>query len=148
MNSSSDRTCVRLSPEELMKRNMPAPIQEETVPGNEQIDSLRETVLQMQATASALARQTAQMQETLKEMEARHRKDWQTIESLQKEMKTLLRDKEQQVGNLLDRTSLQIEKFNRRDLITRWMLNILFALPSLLILVLVILQGLLPLFQF
>lgn len=148
MNSSSDRTCVRLSPEELMKRNMPAPIQEETVPGNEQIDSLRETVLQMQATASALARQTAQMQETLKEMEARHRKDWQTIESLQKEMKTLLRDKEQQVGNLLDRTSLQIEKFNRRDLITRWMLNILFALPSLLILVLVILQGLLPLFRF
>ena len=31
---------------------------------------------------------------------------------------------------------------------TRWVLNILFALPSLLILVLVILQGLLPLFQF
>lgn len=148
MNSSSDRTCVRLSPEELMKRNMPVPLQEETVPGNEQIDSLRETVLQMQATASALARQTAQMQETLKEMEVRHRKDWQTTESLQKEMKTLLRDKEQQVGNLLDRTSLQIEKFNRRDLITRWMLNILFALPSLLILALVILQGLLPLFRF
>lgn len=148
MNSSSDRTCVRLSPEELMKRNMPAPIQEETVPGNEQIDSLRETVLQMQATASALARRAAQIQETLKEMEVRHRKDWQTIENLQKEMKTLLRDKEQQVGNLLDRTSLQIEKFNRRDLITRWVLNILFALPSLLILVLVILQGLLPLFQF
>lgn len=148
MNSSSDRTCARLSPEELMKRNMPMPIPEETVPGNEQIDSLRETVLQMQATASALARQTAQMQETLKEMEVRHRKDWQTIENLQKEMKTLLRDKEQQVGNLLDRTSLQIEKFNRRDLITRLVLNILFALPSLLILVLVILQGLLPLFQF
>ncbi len=148
MNSSSDRTCARLSPEELMKRNMPAPIQEETVHGNDQIDSLRKTVLQMQATASALARQTAQMQETLKEMETRHRKDWQTIESLQKEMKTLLRDKEQQVGNLLDRTSLQIEKFNRRDLITRWMLNILFALPSLLILALVILQGLLPLFRF
>ena len=148
MNSSSDRTCARLSPEELMKRNMPVPLPEETVPGNEQIDSLRETVLQMQATASALARQTAQMQETLKEMETRHRKDWQTIESLQKEMKTLLRDKEQQVGNLLDRTSLQIEKCNRRDLITRWMLNILFALPSLLILVLVILQGLLPLFRF
>lgn len=148
MNSSSDRTCVRLSPEELMKRNMPAPIQEETVPGNEQIDSLRETVLQMQATASALARRAAQIQETLKEMEVRHRKDWQTIENLQKEMKTLLRDKEQQVGNLLDRTFLQIEKFNRRDLITRWALNILFALPSLLILVLVILQGLLPLFQF
>ena len=148
MNSSSDRTCARLSPEELMKRNMPVPLPEETVPGNEQIDSLRETVLQMQATASALARQTAQMQETLKEMEVRHRKDWQTIENLQKEMKTLLRDKEQQVGNLLDRTSLQIEKFNRRDLITRWVLNILFALPSLLILVLVILQGLLPLFQF
>jgi len=148
MNSSSDRTCVRLSLEELMKRNMPAPIQEETVPGNEQIDSLRETVLQMQATASALARRAAQIQETLKEMEVRHRKDWQTIENLQKEMKTLLRDKEQQVGNLLDRTSLQIEKINRRDLITRWMLNILFALPSLLILVLVILQGLLPLFQF
>ena len=148
MNSSSDRTCARLSPEELMKRNMPVPLPEETVPGNEQIDSLRETVLQMQATASALARQTAQMQETLKEMEVRHRKDWQTIESLQKEMKTLLRDKEQQVGNLLDRTSLQIEKFNRRDLITRWVLNILFALPSLLILVLVILQGLLPLFRF
>ena len=148
MNSSSDRTCVRLSPEELMKRNMPAPIQEETVPGNEQIDSLRETVLQMQATASALARRAAQIQETLKEMEVRHRKDWQTIENLQKEMKTLLRDKEQQVGNLLDRTSLQIEKFNRRDLITRWALNILFALPSLLILILVILQGLLPLFQF
>lgn len=148
MNSSSDRTCARLSPEELMKRNMPMPIPEETVPGNEQIDSLRETVLQMQATASAVARQTVQMQETLKEMEARHRKDWQTIESLQKEMKTLLRDKEQQVGNLIDRTSLQIEKFNRRDLITRWVLNILFALPSLLILILVILQGLLPLFQF
>lgn len=148
MNSSSDRTCARLSPEELMKRNMPVPLPEETVPGNEQIDSLRETVLQMQAMASALARQTAQMQETLKEMETRHRKDWQTIESLQKEMKTLLRDKEQQVGNLLDRTSLQIEKCNRRDLITRWMLNILFALPSLLILVLVILQGLLPLFRF
>ena len=148
MNSSSDRTCARLSPEELMKRNMPAPIPEETVAGNDQIDSLRETVLQMQATASALARQAAQMQKTLKEMEARHRKDWQTIENLQKEMKTLLRDKEQQVGNLLDRTSLQIEKFNRRDLITRWMLNILFALPSLLILVLVILQGLLPLFRF
>ena len=148
MNSSSDRTCARLSPEELMKRNMPVPLPEETVPGNEQIDSLRETILQMQAMASALARQTAQMQETLKEMETRHRKDWQTIESLQKEMKTLLRDKEQQVGNLLDRTSLQIEKFNRRDLITRWMLNILFALPSLLILVLVILQGLLPLFRF
>ena len=148
MNSSSDRTCARLSPEELMKRNMPVPLPEETVPGNEQIDSLRETVLQMQAMASALARQTAQMQETLKEMETRHRKDWQTIESLQKEMKTLLRDKEQQVGNLLDRTSLQIEKFNRRDLITRWALNILFALPSLLILVLVILQGLLPLFRF
>lgn len=148
MNSSSDRTCARLSPEELMKRNMPMPIPEETVPGNEQIDSLRETVLQMQATASAVARQTVQMQETLKEMEARHRKDWQTIESLQKEMKTLLRDKEQQVGNLIDRTSLQIEKFNRRDLITRWVLNILFALPSLLILVLVILQGLLPLFRF
>lgn len=148
MNSSSDRTCARLSPEELMKRNMPVPLPEETVPGNEQIDSLRETVLQMQATASALARQTAQMQETLKEMEVRHRKDWQTIENLQKEMKTLLRDKEQQVGNLLDRTSLQIGKFNRRDLITRWALNILFALPSLLILVLVILQGLLPLFRF
>ena len=148
MNSSSDRTCARLSPEELMKRNMPEPIPEETAPGNDQIDSLRETVLQMQATASALARQTIQMQETLKEMETRHRKDWQTIESLQKEMKTLLRDKEQQVGNLLDRTSLQIEKCNRRDLITRWMLNILFALPSLLILVLVILQGLLPLFRF
>ena len=148
MNSSSVRTCARLSPEELMKRNMPAPIPEETVPENEQIDSLRETVLQMQTTASALARQAAQIQETLKEMEARHRKDWQTIESLQKEMKTLLRDKEQQVGNLLDRTSLQIEKCNRRDLITRWMLNILFALPSLLILVLVILQGLLPLFRF
>ena len=148
MNSSSDRTCARLSPEELMKRNMPVPLPEETVPGNEQIDSLRETVLQMQATASALARQAAQIQETLKEMEVRHRKDWQTIENLQKEMKTLLRDKEQQVGNLLDRTSLQIEKFNRRDLITRWVLNILFALPSLLILVLVILQGLLPLFQF
>ena len=148
MNSSSDRTCARLSPEELMKRNMPVPLPEETVPGNEQIDSLRETVLQMQAIASALARQTAQIQETLKEMEVRHRKDWQTIESLQKEMKTLLRDKEQQVGNLLDRTSLQIEKFNRRDLITRWALNILFALPSLLILVLVILQGLLPLFRF
>lgn len=148
MNSSSDRTCARLSPEELMKRNMPVPLPEETVPGNEQIDSLRETVLQMQATASALARQTAQMQETLKEMEVRHRKDWQTIENLQKDMKTLLRDKEQQVGNLLDRTSLQIEKFNRRDLITRWALNILFALPSLLILVLVILQGLLPLFRF
>lgn len=148
MNSSSDRTCARLSPEELMKRNMPVPLPEETVPGNEQIDSLRETILQMQAMASALARQTAQIQETLKEMEVRHRKDWQTIESLQKEMKTLLRDKEQQVGNLLDRTSLQIEKFNRRDLITRWVLNILFALPSLLILVLVILQGLLPLFQF
>ena len=148
MNSSSDRTCARISPEELMKRNMPVPLPEETVPENEQIDSLRETILQMQAMASALARQTAQMQETLKEMETRHRKDWQTIESLQKEMKTLLRDKEQQVGNLLDRTSLQIEKFNRRDLITRWMLNILFALPSLLILVLVILQGLLPLFQF
>ena len=148
MNSSSVRTCARLSPEELMKRNMPAPIPEETVPENEQIDSLRETVLQMQTTASALARRAAQIQETLKEMEARHRKDWQTIESLQKEMKTLLRDKEQQVGNLLDRTSLQIEKCNRRDLITRWMLNILFALPSLLILVLVILQGLLPLFQF
>ena len=148
MNSSSDRTCARLSPEELMKRNMPVPIQEETVPGNEQIDSLRKTVLQMQATASALARRAAQIQETLKEMEVRHRKDWQTIENLQKEMKTLLRDKEQQVGNLLDRTSLQIEKFNRRDLITRWMLNILFALPSLLILVLVILQGLLPLFRF
>ena len=148
MNSSSDRTCARLSPEELMKRNMPVPLPEETVPGNEQIDSLRETGLQMQATASAVARQTVQMQETLKEMEARHRKDWQTIESLQKEMKTLLRDKEQQVGNLIDRTSLQIEKFNRRDLITRWVLNILFALPSLLILVLVILQGLLPLFQF
>ena len=148
MNSSSDRTCARLSPEELMKRNMPVPLPEETVPGNEQIDSLRETVLQMQTTASALARQAAQIQETLKEMEARHRKDWQTIENLQKEMKTLLRDKEQQVGNLLDRTSLQIEKFNRRDLITRWMLNILFALPSLLILVLVILQGLLPLFRF
>lgn len=148
MNSSSDRTCARLSPEELMKRNMPVPLPEETVPGNEQIDSLRETVLQMQATASALARRAAQIQETLKEMETRHRKDWQTIESLQKEMKTLLRDKEQQVGNLLERTSLQIEKFNRRDLITRWALNILFALPSLLILVLVILQGLLPLFQF
>ena len=148
MNSSSDRTCARLSPEELMKRNMPVPLPEETVPGNEQIDSLRETVLQMQITASALARQTAQMQEALKEMEVRNRKDWQTIENLQKEMKTLLRDKEQQVGNLLDRTSLQIEKFNRRDLITRWVLNILFALPSLLILVLVILQGLLPLFQF
>lgn len=148
MNSSSDRTCARLSPEELMKRNMPVPLPEETVPENEQIDSLRETVLQMQTTASALARQAAQIQETLKEMEARHRKDWQTIENLQKEMKTLLRDKEQQVGNLIDRTSLQIEKFNRRDLITRWMLNILFALPSLLILVLVILQGLLPLFQF
>ena len=148
MNSSSDRTCARLSPEELMKRNMPVPLPEETVPGNEQIDSLRETVLQMQATASALARQTAQMQETLKEMEVRHRKDWQTIENLQKEMKTLLRDKEQQVGNLLDRTSLQIEKFNHRDLITRWVLNILFALPSLLILVLVSLQGLLPLFRF
>ena len=148
MNSSSDRTCARLSPEELMKRNMPVPLPEETVPGSEQIDSLRETILQMQAMASALARQTAQMQETLKEMETRHRKDWQTIESLQKEMKTLLRDKEQQVGNLLDRTSLQIEKFNRRDLITRWVLNILFAMPSLLILVLVILQGLLPLFQF
>lgn len=148
MNSSSDRTCARLSPEELMKRNMPVPLPEETVPGNEQIDSLRETVLQMQATASALARRAAQIQETLKEMETRHRKDWQTIENLQKEMKTLLRDKEQQVGNLLDRTSLQIEKFNRRDLITRWVLNILFALPSLLILVLVILQGLLPLFQF
>lgn len=148
MNSSSVRTCARLSPEELMKRNMPVPLPEETVPGNEQIDSLRETVLQMQATASALARRAAQIQETLKEMEVRHRKDWQTIENLQKEMKTLLRDKEQQVGNLLDRTSLQIEKFNRRDLITRWMLNILFALPSLLILVLVILQGLLPLFRF
>lgn len=148
MNSSSDRTCARLSPEELMKRNMPVPLPEETVPGNEQIDSLRETVLQMQATASALARRAAQIQETLKEMETRHRKDWQTIESLQKEMKTLLRDKEQQVGNLLERTSLQIEKFNRRDLITRWALNILFALPSLLILVLVILQGLLPLFRF
>lgn len=148
MNSSSDRTCARLSPEELMKRNMPVPLPEETVPGNEQIDSLRETVLQMQATASALARRAAQIQETLKEMEVRHRKDWQTIENLQKEMKTLLRDKEQQVGNLLDRTSLQIEKFNRRDLITRWALNILFALPSLLILVLVILQGLLPLFRF
>ena len=148
MNSSSDRTCARLSPEELMKRNMPVPLPEETVPGNEQINSLRETVLQMQATASALARRAAQIQETLKEMEVRHRKDWQTIENLQKEMKTLLRDKEQQVGNLLDRTSLQIEKFNRRDLITRWVLNILFALPSLLILVLVILQGLLPLFQF
>lgn len=148
MNSSSDRTCARLSPEELMKRNMPVPLPEETVPGNEQIDSLRETILQMQAMASALARQTAQIQETLKEMEVRHRKDWQTIESLQKEMKTLLRDKGQQVGNLLDRTSLQIEKFNRRDLITRWVLNILFALPSLLILVLVILQGLLPLFRF
>ena len=148
MNSSSDRTCARLSPEELMKRNLPVPLPEETVPGNEQIDSLRETVLQMQATASALARRAAQIQETLKEMEVRHRKDWQTIENLQKEMKTLLRDKEQQVGNLLDRTSLQIEKFNRRDLITRWVLNILFALPSLLILVLVILQGLLPLFQF
>lgn len=148
MNSSSDRTCARLSPEELMKRNMPVPLLEETVPRNEQIDSLRESVLQMQATASALARQVAQMQETLKEMETRHRKDWQTTENLQKEMKTLLRDKEQQVGNLLDRTSLQIEKFNRRDLITRWMLNILFALPSLLILVLVILQGLLPLFRF
>lgn len=148
MNSSSDRTCARLSPEELMKRNMPVPIQEETVPGNEQIDSLRETVLQMQATASALARRAAQIQETLKEIETRHRKDWQTIESLQKEMKTLIRDKEQQVGNLLDRTSLQIEKFNRRDLITRWALNILFALPSLLILILVILQGLLPLFRF
>lgn len=148
MNSSSDRTCARLSPEELMKRNMPVPLPEETVPGNEQIDSLRETVLQMQATASALARRAAQIQETLKEMETRHRKDWQTIENLQKEMKTLLRDKELQVGNLLDRTSLQIEKFNRRDLITRWALNILFALPSLLILVLVILQGLLPLFQF
>ena len=134
MNSSSVRTYARLSPEELMKRNMPVPLPEETVPGNEQIDSLRETVLQMQ--------------ETLKEMEVRHRKNWQTIESLQKEMKTLLRDKEQQVGNLLDRTSLQIEKFNRRDLITRWALNILFALPSLLILVLVILQGLLPLFRF
>lgn len=148
MNSSSDRTCARLSPEELMKRNMPVPLPEETVPGKEQIDSLRETVLQMQATASALARRAAQIQETLKEMKVRHRKDWQTIENLQKEMKTLLRDKEQQVGNLLDRTSLQIEKFNRRDLITRWVLNILFALPSLLILVLVILQGLLPLFQF
>lgn len=148
MNSSSDRTCVRLSPEELMKRNMPASIPEATVPGNEQIDSLRKSVLQMQAMASALARQVAQMQETLKEMESRHRKDWQTIESLQKEMKTLFRDKEQQVGNLLDQTSLQMEKFNRRDLITRWMLNILFALPSLLILVLVILQGLLPLFRF
>ena len=148
MNSSSDRTCARLSPEELMKRNMPASIPEETVPGNDLIDSLRETVLQMQATASALARRAAQIQETLKEMETRHRKDWQTTENLQKEMKTLLRDKEQQVGNLLDRTSLQIEKFNRRDLITRWMLNILFALPSLLILVLVILQGLLPLFRF
>ena len=148
MNSSSDRTCARLSPEELMKRNMPVQLPEETVPGNEQIDSLRETVLQMQATASALARRAAQIQETLKEMEVRHRKDWQTIENLQKEMKTLLRDKEQQVGNLLDRTSLQIEKFNRRDLITRWVLNILFALPSLLILVLVILQGLLPLFRF
>ena len=148
MNSSSDRTCARLSPEELMKRNMPVQLPEETVPGNEQIDSLRETVLQMQVTASALARQTAQMQEALKEMEVRNRKDWQTIENLQKEMKTLLRDKEQQVGNLLDRTSLQIEKFNRRDLITRWMLNILFALPSLLILALVILQGLLPLFRF
>lgn len=148
MNSSSDRTCARLSPEELMKRNMPVPLPEETVPGNEQIDSLRETILQMQAMASALARRAAQIQETLKEMEVRHRKDWQTIENLQKEMKTLLRDKEQQVGNLLDRTSLQIEKFNRRDLITRWVLNILFALPSLLILVLVILQGLLPLFQF
>ena len=148
MNSSSDRTCARLSPEELMKRNMPVPLPEETVPGNEQIDSLRETVLQMQATASALARRAAQIQETLKEMEVRHRKDWQTIENLQKEMKTLLRDKEQQVGNLLDRTSLQIEKFNRRDFITRWALNILFALPSLLILVLVILQGLLPLFRF
>ena len=148
MNSSSDRTCARLSPEELMKRNMPVPLPEETVPGNEQIDSLRETILQMQAMALALARQTAQMQETLKEMEVRHRKNWQTIESLQKEMKTLLRDKEQQVGNLIDRTSLQIEKFNRRDLITRWALNILFALPSLLILVLVILQGLLPLFRF
>lgn len=148
MNSSSDRTCARLSPEELMKRNMPVQLPEETVPGNEQIDSLRETVLQMQATASALARRAAQIQETLKEMEVRHRKDWQTIENLQKEMKTLLRDKEQQIGNLLDRTSLQIEKFNRRDLITRWVLNILFALPSLLILVLVILQGLLPLFQF
>ena len=148
MNSSSDRTCARLSPEELMKRNMPVPLPEETVPGNEQIDSLRETVLQMQATASALARRAAQIQETLKEMEVRHRKDWQTIENLQKGMKTLLRDKEQQVGNLLDRTFLQIEKFNRRDLITRWALNILFALPSLLILVLVILQGLLPLFQF
>ena len=148
MNSSSDRTCARLSPEERMKRNMPVQLPEETVPGNEQIDSLRETVLQMQATASALARRAAQIQETLKEMEVRHRKDWQTIENLQKEMKTLLRDKEQQVGNLLDRTSLQIEKFNRRDLITRWALNILFALPSLLILVLVILQGLLPLFRF
>lgn len=148
MNSSSDRTCARLSPEELMKRNMPVPLPEETVPGNEQIDSLRETVLQMQATASALARRAAQIQETLKEMEVRHRKDWQTTENLQKEMKTLLRDKEQQVGNLLDRTSLQIEKFNRRDLITRWMLNILFALPSLLILTLVILRGLLPLFRF
>lgn len=148
MNSSSDRTCARLSPEELMKRNMPVQLPEETVPGNEQIDSLRETVLQMQATASALARRAAQIQETLKEMEVRHRKDWQTIENLQKEMKTLLRDKEQQVGNLFDRTSLQIEKFNRRDLITRWALNILFALLSLLILVLVILQGLLPLFRF
>ena len=31
---------------------------------------------------------------------------------------------------------------------TRWVLNILFALPSLLILALVILQGLLPLFRF
>ena len=60
-----------------MKRNMPVQLPEETVPGNEQIDSLRETVLQMQATASALARRAAQIQETLKEMEVRHRKDWQ-----------------------------------------------------------------------
>lgn len=62
-------------------------------------------------------------------------------------MKTLLREKEEQVGRILDRASQQMEKSALRDAAIWWLRLLLTCLPVILVLLLAVFQGWLPLFR-
>lgn len=83
----------------------------------------------------------------VKEMEEQRRKDLHTIQNQQEEMKKLLREKEEQVGRILDRASQQMEKSALRDAAIWWLRLLLTCLPVILVLLLAVFQGWLPLFR-
>lgn len=147
MNLSSDNNCSRLSPEELVRLNMPQTIPAEPTPEEVLLARTQEMVLTLRSSVSELTRQTRQMQETLRAMEEQHRRDLRTIEDQQKEMKKLFREKEEQVGRILDLASHRTEKSVLRDEALWWLRLLLTALPAILILLLAVFQGWLPLFQ-